>query len=433
MRAFLAQRGIGTALDDAENFLPVGARLFAAFARPADGAFDGEALFLGGRVVRRTFVENHRDVRAERALDFHRLLRAEEQQRAVKVRTEFDAVRLDFPDFGEAENLEAAAVGENRLFPIHELVQAAGGADDFESGPDIEVVGVAEDDLRAHLQQFARVERLDAGLRADGHEHRRVHDAVRGGQFSEARFGRRIGFEQFKHRAAKLSDANETSTSRSAAIFSRSIFSAARSQRSGNCRRAVALNNVSPDIGALTTSLENSSTFTPARASALVISRTMPGRSWPTISSLDCRPGAAGTGLEPDWTTTFRPGIFWSASSSADLFSAGISISQDAGEFAAEPAHAAFEPVAAVAGHGARDGFDQPGAVRADEGHHQGNLHAGLLTLSPFRWQGISARWPSVAMNLGIRVTEIFVILSFIAFFSFQFRLFVLNLGKTKN
>ena len=105
----------------------------------------------GRRVVRRAFVEHHRDVRAEHALDFHRFLRAEKQRRAVEVRAEFDAVRFDFADFGEAEDLEAAAVGENRLFPIHEPVQPAGGADDVEPGPDVEVIGVAEDDLRAHL------------------------------------------------------------------------------------------------------------------------------------------------------------------------------------------------------------------------------------------------------------------------------------------
>ena len=117
------------------------------------------------------------------------------------MRAEFDAVRFDFPDFGEAENLEAAAVGEDRPFPIHEPVQSAGGADDVESGPDVEVISVAEDDLRAHLEQFARVERLDAGLGADGHEDRRVHDAVRGGQSAQPRLGVRIRFEQFKHRA----------------------------------------------------------------------------------------------------------------------------------------------------------------------------------------------------------------------------------------
>ena len=73
----LAQRGVAAALHDAENFLAVGARLFATFARPADGAFDGEALFLRGRVVRRTFVKHHRDVRAKHALDFHGFLRAD--------------------------------------------------------------------------------------------------------------------------------------------------------------------------------------------------------------------------------------------------------------------------------------------------------------------------------------------------------------------
>jgi hypothetical protein len=49
--------------------------------------------------------------------------------------------------------------------------------------------------------QFARVERLDAGLRADGHEHGRVHNTMRSGQFSQTRFCLRIGFEEFKHRA----------------------------------------------------------------------------------------------------------------------------------------------------------------------------------------------------------------------------------------
>ena len=105
------------------------------------------------------------------------------------MRIELDAVRFDFPDPGKAENLVTAAVGENRQFPVHEPVQPAGGADDVESGPDAEMVGVAEDDLRAHLAEFARVERLDAGLGTDGHEHRRFDDAMRCGQFSQTRLG----------------------------------------------------------------------------------------------------------------------------------------------------------------------------------------------------------------------------------------------------
>jgi len=48
---------------------------------------------------------------------------------------------------------------------------------------------------------------------------------------------------------------------------------------------------------------------------------------------------------------------------------------QDTREFSAQPAHPALEPVAAVIGHNAGHGLDQPGAVRADNGHYQGNLH----------------------------------------------------------
>src|SRR5208282_857250 len=124
---------------------------------------------------------------------------AEEQRRAVHMRIELDAVWFDFPDSGKAENLVTAAVGENRQFPVHEPMQPASGANDVESGPDVEVIGVAEDDLRTHFAEFARVERLDAGLRANRHEYGCFDNAVRGGQSSESRLGLRIGFEKFKH------------------------------------------------------------------------------------------------------------------------------------------------------------------------------------------------------------------------------------------
>src|SRR5271170_7772706 len=102
------------------------------------------------------------------------------------MRTKFHAVFFYFANFCEAENLKTAAVGENWFFPIHEFVQTAGSADYVKSGTKIQMISVAENNLRAHLVKFARVERLDAGLRADGHEHRRFDDAARRGQFSEA-------------------------------------------------------------------------------------------------------------------------------------------------------------------------------------------------------------------------------------------------------
>src|SRR5207237_332559 len=110
------------------------------------------------------FVENHRDVRTELALDVHRFFRAEEEKRAVEVRTEFDSVGFDLANFGEGKNLEAAGIGEDRERPVHEAMQAASVVDDFHAGTDREMVRVAENDLRAHLNEFAGVERFDAGL-----------------------------------------------------------------------------------------------------------------------------------------------------------------------------------------------------------------------------------------------------------------------------
>ena len=187
--AFLAQRGIDAALADAEDQLAFTTRLFAAFLRPTDGALHGQALFPGGRIVRRTFIETHRDIRTERALNLHRFFRPEKQFGTIEVRTEFHTVRLHFADLGEAEDLEPAAVGEDGLLPIHEGVQAAGELDDVHAGADVEMIGVAEDDLRIHLQQFTGVERLHAGLRAHGHENGRIDDAMGGGEPAQTRFG----------------------------------------------------------------------------------------------------------------------------------------------------------------------------------------------------------------------------------------------------
>ena len=115
------------------------------------------------------------------------------------MRAELDAVGGDLADFGQAENLEAAAVGQNRAGPIHKLMQAAGGAENIQAGTNGEMVGVAQQNLRAHLAQFARVQRLDAGLGADRHEDRRLDHAAAGGQPAQARPAQRVGGEQFEH------------------------------------------------------------------------------------------------------------------------------------------------------------------------------------------------------------------------------------------
>jgi hypothetical protein len=118
---------------------------------------------------------------------------------AVKMGLEVSALLPNLAPFSQAEDLKPAAVREDGQIPIDEFVQPARCADDVHARADVEMIRVAEDDLRAHLAQLARVNRLHAALRAHGHEHRRVHHSVGRGQSSEPRLRVRVGLQKFKH------------------------------------------------------------------------------------------------------------------------------------------------------------------------------------------------------------------------------------------
>lgn len=67
--------------------------------------------------MRRAFIKEHDDVGAQIALDFHGGLGANEGGCAVEVVLEMDTLLGDLAEFGEGEDLEAAAVGEDRTVP----------------------------------------------------------------------------------------------------------------------------------------------------------------------------------------------------------------------------------------------------------------------------------------------------------------------------
>jgi len=75
----------------------------------------------------------------------------------------------------EAEDLIAAAVGQDWLGPVHEAMQAAAPGNQVVAGAEIQMIGIAEDDLRASVLQIARGDGFDRGARADGHEDRRFN------------------------------------------------------------------------------------------------------------------------------------------------------------------------------------------------------------------------------------------------------------------
>ena len=163
--AFFAEVGVGGALDDSKNEraslgglgIPPGAAAF----RPGEGEVEALVGIGVAAGMRRAFVEKHDDVRAEVALDFHRGLGADEGWGAVEVILETHALGGDFAELREGENLVAAAVRKDRAFPAHEAVEATEPGDEFFARADMEVVGVAEDDLGAQPLEFLRGHRLD--------------------------------------------------------------------------------------------------------------------------------------------------------------------------------------------------------------------------------------------------------------------------------
>ena len=103
------------------------------------------------------------------------------------MRRERDAVVVHPAQVGQAEDLEAARIGEDRSIPGHESMQSAEPRDPLGGGPKVEVVGVSEDHLGTGGTQIARGQRLHGGLGADRHELGRVDNAMQRREAAEAR------------------------------------------------------------------------------------------------------------------------------------------------------------------------------------------------------------------------------------------------------
>src|SRR6266480_4408689 len=98
------------------------------------------------------------------------------------MRAEDGTVIVDLHQVVEAENLESSAVGQNGAVPAHEPVEAAEAFDPFGAGPQRQVVSVGEQHLGAQVVNLLWRERFDGRLGADGHECRRLDQAVGGAQ-----------------------------------------------------------------------------------------------------------------------------------------------------------------------------------------------------------------------------------------------------------
>ena len=132
-------------------------------------------------------VELHGDVAAELFLNGDGLFGRELDAVAVDVRAKDGALLVDRRPVGEAEDLKAAAVGEDRAVPAHDRVQPAEGGDRVRPRAEQQMIRVGEDHLRAGFAQAAGVDALHRGLRADRHERRHVDGAMRRGEAAQPR------------------------------------------------------------------------------------------------------------------------------------------------------------------------------------------------------------------------------------------------------
>src|SRR6202043_4267799 len=145
-------------------------KIIARAARPRKCS---SGRFASARFRRRSFdafVQHHDDIRAQSDLNFKGFLRREKMLGAVEVRAKRDAVVRNFAQIAEAENLEAAGVGENRARPRHETVKPAHLADELMAGTKIEMIRVGEENLNAEVFEFLLRLAFHRGGGADRHE-----------------------------------------------------------------------------------------------------------------------------------------------------------------------------------------------------------------------------------------------------------------------
>ena len=111
------------------------------------GALHG---FAGVGLVRRvgsTLVKGHDHVSANAPLHVHDGFGRKKMAAPVDVRLKFNPIFSDFAPVLEAVDLEPPAVGQHGPGPGRERVKSARHFNDFGARPEVEVVGIAQDDV----------------------------------------------------------------------------------------------------------------------------------------------------------------------------------------------------------------------------------------------------------------------------------------------
>ena len=175
----LTQVGIYATLYDREEVLLVALEVGGIIkaldttVEPAMGALHGLLCVLAVGGTRATLVKCHDDVGTNLALDIHDVLGGKHQFTSIYMRRELHALFGHFADIGQGEDLEATRVGENRACPALKTVQATRFVQDLGARTQIEMVGIAKDDLCVDiLFEEGALHTFDSTHGTHGHKNR---------------------------------------------------------------------------------------------------------------------------------------------------------------------------------------------------------------------------------------------------------------------
>ncbi len=162
---------------------------------PAHRHAHGIRGLLFGRRERGAFVKRHGDGRSQQMLDFHRPFRRQGKFAPVDMAFERNTIFGNLAQLGQRHHLIPAAIGQDRLVPIHEFVQTAKACNAFRTGAQHQVICIAQKNLRTRIGDIFRQHALDRGSRSNRHEGRGIDHAV--GGMNAAETGLAVGRQKF--------------------------------------------------------------------------------------------------------------------------------------------------------------------------------------------------------------------------------------------
>ena len=128
-------------------------------------------------------IEHHRNIRPQRNLHIHRVLRRKEMLTPIQMRPKLHPLRRNLPQLAQAEHLKPTRVRQHRPLPAHKPMHPTHPPHQLMPRPQIQVIRIRQNDLRplppAPAPPATLRHRLHRRRRPHRHKHRSLHHPMR--------------------------------------------------------------------------------------------------------------------------------------------------------------------------------------------------------------------------------------------------------------